>query len=71
MFLTDAEKHRVIQMFFPVLKGHLPEGTDLKDYSVDALSRARRKGWSDAEIEHAAKTGKWKKPGATTGEAFG
>ena len=71
MFLTDAEKHRVIRKFFPVLKGHLLEATDLEDYFVDALSRARSKGWSEAEIEHAAKTGKWKKPGATTGEAFG
>ena len=71
MVLTDTEKHRVIQKFFPALKGHLLEGPDLDGYFTDALGRARRKGWSDEEIERAARTGKWKKPGVAPGQSLG
>lgn len=61
MVLTDNEKHRVIQKFFPALKGHLLEGPDLEGYFNDAVSRARRKGWTDEEIQGAAKTKKWRR----------
>jgi len=71
MLLSDSEKHRVIHKFFPTLKGHLLEGTDLDGYFTDAIGRARHKGWSDDEIEQAAKTGKWKKAGATRIQTFG
>ncbi len=64
MLLNDTEKHRVIQKFFPTLKGHLLAGDDLEGYFLDAIARARKKGWSDEEIQNAAKTGKWKKAGA-------
>ena len=64
MNLTDNEKHRVIYKFFPALRGHLLEADDLEAYFEDASERARNRGWSDSEIEHAAKIGKWKKASA-------
>ena len=47
MLSRNNEKHRVIQKFFPTLKGHLHEGSDLEVHFTDALDRARRKGWTD------------------------
>ena len=62
MNLTVTEKHRVIYKFFPALRGHLLEEDDLAAYFADASQRARNRGWSESEIEQAAKSGKWKKP---------
>ena len=59
--LTETEKHRVIYKFFPALRGHLLENDDLEAFFSDASQRARNRGWSDSEIEQAAKSGKWKK----------
>ena len=71
MVLSDNEMHRVIQKFFPALKGHLLEGENLEGFFSDALSRARNKGWSDEEIQQAAKTGKWRKSRTPPNETFG
>ena len=70
MDLTDTEKHRVIHKFFPTLKGHLLEGSDLEGYFVDAISRAQRKGWTNDEIERAAKTRRWKKVDAAPSQSI-
>ena len=68
MDLTTTEKHRVIYKFFPALRGHLLEEGDLEAYFADASQRARKRGWSDSEIELAAKSGKWKKPSSRTAQ---
>lgn len=71
MVLTDNEKHRVIQKFVPALRGHLLEGANLEGFFSDAVSRARNKGWSDEEIQQAAKTGKWRRSRTLSSDTFG
>lgn len=60
--LDEPHKHRVIYRFLPDLRGMLFVDDALEGYFLDAVDRARRKGWVDADITTQAMTGHWKKP---------
>jgi hypothetical protein len=71
MTLNDTEKHRVIYKFLPTLRGHLLEGDDLEQFYADAIRRAQRRGWSERNLEAAAKSGKWRKEVLPSPGSFG
>lgn len=61
MELSESQRHRVIVKFFPVLRGHRLTGESLDGFYAEAVARALKRGWSEDEVQAAARTGKWKK----------